>query len=1126
MALKRLLIANRGEIAIRITRAARDLDIETVSVFSQDDSTSLHTRMTDDAVALEGIGVAPYLDIAQLVKAAKDSGCDAVHPGYGFLAESGDFARACIEAGLVFVGPSPEQLDLFGDKSRARKAAEEIGVPTVMGTSRATTLAEVADFFEELDAEGMIIKAIAGGGGRGTRVVMKRSGLSEAYERCRSEAEAAFGNGELYVEALIPRARHIEVQIVGDGKGAIAHLGERECSVQRRHQKIVEVAPAPNLLAKVRTEILDAAVKFAGHVQYQNLGTFEFLVNSETNRFAFIETNARLQVEHTVTEAVTGIDLVQAQLRLAGGESLSAIEVSDAAPEGFAIQARVNLETIDESGDVTPSGGTLASYDPPTGPGVRVDGFGYSGYTTSPNFDSLLAKVIVHTPQGDLADAAKRCHRALSEFRIEGASTNIPFLQAILQHEDFTEGSVYTKWIEDRASNLIQRMNPVARYFETAPATAVAGNTGLAGAQLNTDDPLAVFAHDRAMREASMQSGDATAPNLEGPNGSVGVPAPMQGTIVSLLVQEGDTVHEGQDLVVVEAMKMEHYLAADRSGVVEKIAVQEKDVVQQGHALLYIRAEEVGEIHRQAESELDLDHIRADLQEMYDRYACGLDGNRPDAVEKRRKTGQRTARENIDDLCDDGTFKEYGALVVAAQRRRRTMEWLRSKSPADGVICGIGTVNADLFPDHDARVMAMTYDYTVLAGTQGQKNHYKKERMFELARRFKLPCVLFAEGGGGRPGDVDKTGSVGMDVTTFTQWSKLSGLVPLVGIASGRCFAGNASLLGCADVVIATEDANIGMGGPAMIEGGRLGVFTPEEIGPMSVQVPNGVVDIAVKDEAEATAVAKKYLSYFQGTIKDWEVEDQRHLRHLVPETRTRMYNMRDVIRVLADKDSVLEIRKDFGLGMITAFVRIEGKPLGLIANNPHHLAGAIDAEGADKGSRFLQLCDAFDLPVISLMDCPGIMVGPEVEKTALVRHAARMFNTGANLSVPLFGIVVRKAYGLGVMTMCGAGSTQPLFTASWPTGEFAGMNIEGAVKLGFRNDLAKIEDPDERVEAYTKLVDTAYDEAKAVNAASFFGIDSVIDPAETRDWIRMGLNSIPKPPPREGKKRPFIDTW
>jgi acetyl-CoA carboxylase carboxyltransferase component len=542
--------------------------------------------------------------------------------------------------------------------------------------------------------------------------------------------------------------------------------------------------------------------------------------------------------------------------------------------------------------------------------------------------------------------------------------------------------------------------------------------------------------------------------------------------------------------------------------------------------LIVLRKQDVAAADEDELEELDLDYIRPDLQEVFDRKGAGLDENRPEAVAKRYKTGRRTARENVADLCDEGTFVEYGSVVVAGQRRRRSMEDLIKNTTGDGMVAGLGQVNGDLFAEDQSRAMIMSYDYMVLAGTQGMKNHDKKDRLFEVAEQFKLPVVLFAEGGGGRPGDTDGSGVAGLDCLAFTYFAKLSGLVPTVGITTGRCFAGNAVLLGCCDVIIATEGSNIGIGGPAMIEGGGLGVFTPDEVGPMDVQVPNGVVDIEVADEAEAVVRAKQYLSYFQGPVDTWEAPDPRELRFMVPENRLRYYDMRKVIEGIADVGSVLELRPQWGIGIITAFIRVEGRPMGLIANNPAHLSGAIDAPGADKGTRFMQLCDAFDIPIVSLCDCPGIMVGPEIEKTAVVRHAARMFVTSANIDVPLMTIVTRKGYGLGAQAMAGGGFKSTLFTVTWPTGEFGGMGLEGAVKLGYRKELQAIEDPAERAAAYEKMVADMYKRGKAVNMASHFELDDVIDPAETRHWIVRGLKSVPPKPQREGKKRPNVDTW
>ena len=1123
MTVKKLLIANRGEIAIRITRAAADLGVATVAVHSQDDEASLHLRPADQVQPLPGKGPAAYLDIAAVIAAAKATGCDAVHPGYGFLAERADFARACAEAGLIFVGPTPEILDLFGDKGRARKAAAAAGAPVIRGLDHAITLEEARAFFAALNGGAMIIKAIAGGGGRGSRAVMAADEIEAAYARCQSEARAAFGRDELYVEEFIPRARHIEVQVLGDRSGNIVHLGERECSAQRRFQKIIEIAPAPALDPGLRDQIIEAALSVAKSTAYENLGTFEFLVDVSgrpgAQPFAFIEANARLQVEHTVTEAVTGVDLVQSQIRLADGATLKDLGLdAPIAPRGYAIQTRVNMETIGPDGTVRPGSGTLTTYEPPSGPGIRNDGFGYAGYRTSGLYDSLLAKVIAHSPAPDFAAALGRARRALGEFRIEGVGVNIDLLLAILAHPDFAAGKIHTRWIDENIADLAATT--------TSRPTPAAKRSGFAGARVDTRDPLALFAHDAATKAATPVAAPEAAPDLTGPEGSVGVASPIQGTIVSILVSEGDEVGASQAVAVVEAMKMEHVIAAPHSGVVCAVTMSAGDVVLEGFPIVFIREAEVSVGRVAAAVEIDLDHLRADLQENIDRHALGLDENRPESVARRRKTGHNMARENIARLVDPGSFDEYWPLVVARQHQRNTLDELRRNTPGDGVVAGMCSINRDLVGEARSQAALVHYDYTVLAGTQGQRNHYKQDRMFELAHRFRLPMIMFAEGGGGRPGD-DWTGPrVAIDTKTFTTFSKLSGLVPMISVVNGRTFAGNTSLAACSDVIIATEGTTLGMGGPAMIEGGGLGIYTPDEVGPMSFQVPNGVVDILVKDEFAAVDTVKKYLSYFQGPIATWEAHDQRLLRHAVPENRLRLYNMRDVVHTIADKDSVLEIREKFGIGIITAFMRVEGRPMGVVANNPHHLAGAVDSDGADKGARFMQLCDAFDIPVLNLVDCPGIMVGPDHERTALVRHAARLFNVGANMTAPLFTVVVRKAYGLGAQAMLGAGSLVGFFSVAWPTAEFAGMNIEGAVKLGYRKELAAITDPEARRAEFERRTALAYEDAKAVNAVMGGGIDDVIDPAETRRWIINGLKRVPPTPVRTEKKYPYIDPW
>ncbi|HEY0394865.1 MAG TPA: carboxyl transferase domain-containing protein [Candidatus Elarobacter sp.] len=604
------------------------------------------------------------------------------------------------------------------------------------------------------------------------------------------------------------------------------------------------------------------------------------------------------------------------------------------------------------------------------------------------------------------------------------------------------------------------------------------------------------------------------------------VTAPVSGRLVSIDVRLGEAVPAGHTVAVIESMKTEIVLATASAGTVRAITAQPGATVNAGDPVVSI---EPGDVEHAPERDASDDRAaarRADLDELLERRLALSDEARPDAVAARRARGRRTARENLAHLFDAGEFAEFGAFALAAQRRRRPMDELRRISPADGLICGLGHVNGDRFGDERSRCVAMAYDYTVLAGTQGHFNHLKTDRMLRAAEKWRIPVVMYAEGGGGRPGDTDFDMGSALAVPTFASFARLSGLVPLVGIVAGYCFAGNAAFLGCSDVIIATRDANIGMGGPAMIEGGGLGTFRPEEIGPVSDQAPNGVIDVVVEDEAEATEIARRYLAYFQGPLAEWTCADQHELRNVVPENRVRVYDVRKAIALLADAGSVLELRGAYAPGMVTALVRIEGRPLGLIANDPLHLGGAIDGPAADKASRFMQLCDAFDLPLLSLCDTPGFMVGPEIERTAQVRRVSRMFVTAASVTVPFFFVALRKGYGLGAQAMAAGSLHEPFFSVAWPTGEFGPMGLEGAVRLGFRKELAAIADPAERQRLFDELLAKSYAQGKALNVASMVEIDAVIDPAETRDWIVRGLRAVPPPQSRSGKKRPSIDTW
>ncbi|MEH3047069.1 acetyl-CoA carboxylase family protein [Sphingomonas adhaesiva] len=1043
----RLLIANRGEIAIRIARTAATLGIATVAVHAADEADALHTAIADAVVALPGSGPAAYLDIAAMVAAARAAGCDAVHPGYGFLSESAAFATACAKAGITFIGPAPAALALFGDKAAAKAQARAANVPVL--EEGAAALAEGA----------VVVKAVAGGGGRGIRIVRDAAALDAAIAAATREAQAAFGDGAVIVERHLANARHIEVQLAGDAHGHVAALGTRDCSLQRRHQKFVEIAPAQALAPGLADRLGDAACRLLAGTGYVGLATAEFLVDGE--HFYFLEVNPRLQVEHTVTEEVTGLDLVALQLRLAQGEALPPVPPS----HGVAIQLRITAETLAPDGSVHPAAGTVTLYAAPGGRGVRVDGAVAGGSAIDPRFDSLVAKLVVRGD--DWNDALARARLAARECAIDGVATNLPLLCAVLARDEVAGHRIDTGWF---------------------------------------DRTIADFATHAAPPPAA----DASAAT-----------APLSGVLVDVAVAVGDRVAAGAEVATIEALKMQHAVLAPVAGIVRALPGTRGQVVAQGTPIVLLDPIEEDGSAAATAAVLDPDTIRADLAEAIAAHAHGLDATRADRVARRHAAGQRTARENLADLFDPDSFVEYGALAIAAQRRRRSLDDLVANTPHDGLVGGVGTVNAGTFGADATACLGLAYDYMVLAGTQGHNNHRKTDRMLMVAEAQKLPIVFYTEGGGGRPGDVDALGVSGLDTPTFRSFAALSGMAPRIGITTGFSFAGNAVLYGCCDITIATRDAHLGMGGPAMIEGGGLGVFAPTEVGPAAVQWANGVIDLLVEDEAEATAQAKALLGLFQGRLPDVTYPDQRLLRHVIPENRLRVFDVRAAITGLVDTGTFIELRGGFAPGMVTGLARVDGRAVGVLANDCRHLSGAIDSDGADKAARFMQLCDALGWPIVSLCDTPGFMVGPDAERTAPIRHGARMFLAAAQLSVPVFCVVLRKAYGLGAQAMAGGSLQANGFTVSWPTGEFGGMGLEGAVRLGYRKELEAIDDRDAREARYRELVAHSYDRGKAISIARVLEIDAVIDPAETRAWLTRGLSASPA-----RRSARFIDSW
>lgn len=1076
--MKKLLIANRGEIAIRIARAASDHGIASVAVHSTDDANSLHVSRADEAVALAGHGAAAYLDIAAIVAAARDSGCDAVHPGYGFLSENAAFALACAEAGLTFVGPSPDALELFGDKAAARALAAAQGVPLTRGTAGGIDAAAAHDFLASLDGCAAIVKAVAGGGGRGMRVVRSAAELDDALARCASEAKAAFGSDALYVEEYVERARHIEIQVVADAHGAVAHLHERECSAQRRHQKIVELAPSPWLEVPIRDALQDAAIALAAAATYRSVGTVEFLVEIDaegraTGRWFFMEMNPRLQVEHTVTEEVTGIDLVRTQLAIADGASLAECGITEAmarAPRGFAVQLRINMERFLPDGSTLSAGGTLAAFEPPSGSGVRVETFGYAGYETVSSFDSLLAKLIVHTPGARFEDCRRRAYRALAEFRIEGVETNIPLLQNLLQHSDFAAGLVDTRFIEREAAALVSAGDHPVLYARSAGT-----------------------ARQKTAREEGRVEG------------AVAVRAPMQGQLVLLDVKQGDSVRPGQRVAVVEAMKMEHAVFAGTAGVVAAAPASVGQPIRHDAILIEVLPGEVDEAAGEVQDSGAAAAMTQVLGEIEDKRAGLADEARPDAVAKARKRGMMTARERIAGLVDAGSFVEFGGLV--------RVEGLDERARGDSIITGTATI--------DGRpVVVVSQDFSLLGGSMGHLGSEKLDRAIVIALNQGLPLAMILDGGGHRIQDGQNSRAYARGGRTFHNFARLSGYVPIAVAMVGFGFAANTNYSGMADFIVMVRDqATMGLAGPALVKAGTGEEIDALTLGGASMQVDGqGLGDLGVATEQEALDAVRGFFSYLPGNAQktapilpvgaeDDGADRAEALLAAVPANTRRTYDVRPVIETVADADSLFELKPTFATNIVTAFARLDGRPVGFVANQPASMGGMIDSPACEKAAHFIAMCDAFGLPLIFLMDVPGFSIGSGAEKSGLGRRSAKVLFELGHATVPRISIILRKGYGLGFVAMAGGRSFDADACLAWPTAEICAMSVEGSVDVAYRRDYEAAEDPAARRQ---EIIDSIRAKIGPLQAAEGFGVDDLIDPRDTRRRLKEILARVP----------------
>lgn len=1014
----RVFIANRGEIAVRIIRTCRSIGYQTVVVCSRDDANCLHGRLADVVVVLDQVGAAAFLNQEALIQVALDNQCNLLHPGYGFLSENAEFASKVGDAGLIFVGPGKDTLKLLGDKKRSRFLASEFGIPVLPGISSNVTEGNVFIFLNEMQQKGfssIIVKATNGGGGKGMRRIQNAENIKESLEACLSESRDLYNSEDLIAEAYLDRAKHVEVQIVRDHLENVVTLGERECSIQRQHQKVVEWTPCPSLSPATRQCLLDASVALAHGSKLVGVCTFEYLVHGD--QWYFMEANPRLQVEHTVTEEVWRVDLVETQLSIALGGTIDC----NVSPKGYAIQIRINSTTA----------GKITRLDVPTG--IRVETSCYVGFETNPRFDSLLCKLIVW---GDTWErAVGNTVTAIDSFHISGVQCNVDFARQVLSHPVFLENKLVDTHFLSESTSFLTKVD--------------------------------------------------------------GFKAPMQGEVTSVFVKKGDSVASGQKLITLNAFKMEHAVLALYAGIVELVHVRAGQVVNEGDLLLQVQESADGSSEIFDVPMIDLNtYTRDDLEHVKERHALLLDTARKDVIQKKRHAlGRLSARECLDVLIDHDTFLEYGGLAIAQQQHRRTIDDLIVNTPADGVIGGFGSVDG-------TSCMVFSYDYMVLAGTQGVRGHFKLDRLFELGKL--LPCICLTEGGGGRPGDLADFSSGGLAVPAFHLWANVSNVK--IGIAQGYNFAGNAMLLGMCDVIIATRGSFIGLGGPAMIEGAGLGKVHATMIGPSEEHFSRGSVHMLAIDDEDAMKQAKRVLGIFQTNVLEYTFVDQRLLRTIFPEIRVQPYDMLHLIRSLADCDSVIDWSAGFGKGMICAFCRVEGRPLGVIGNQPMHGGGVIGRDEAEKATQFLSLCNRFRISVLSLCDTPGFIVGPEYEKTGTVKWCSAFFNMASTMKVPLFSIVCRKSYGLGAMAMCFGSQKIPMFVVSFPTGEFGGMGMEGAVRLGFRKELEAIEDVVEREEMYGSLLAAAYSKGSAMNLAQGFEIDDAIDPAQSRFWISRSM--------------------
>ena len=1136
---KRVLIANRGEIAIRIAKAASALGIDSVGVYAPVDALSLHTRFTTESSEIGGgeggaDPVAAYLDGEALVQIANDSGCDCVHPGYGFLAENAGFAELCKSAGITFIGPSPATLSLFGDKVRARSLAKSLGIPVVPGsTEPLTSASEAAELAGDLGYP-VMVKASAGGGGRGMRLVDDPAHLAEAFDRCRGEAQAAFGDGSLFLEMLIPRPRHIEVQILADSDGNVIHLHERDCSVQLRNQKVVEVAPAPELDDRLRERILVDAVELARAAGYVNAGTVEFLVSPETGLYYFIECNPRIQVEHTVTEQVTGIDIVEAQFRIAAGASLASFDLAEQesvpTPRGFAVQARV----------VAAGTGTITAYKEPSGRGVRVDACGYLGYSPPPQFDPLLAKVIGSSnSSSSLGSAVDRTLRALDEFHIVGLPTNLPLLRALLSHPDVRAGDARTT-LGDEEPEIMAA---------TPPGGRDSGALALLDQQARSMGPGPAPGHS-GHSIAPPSSAEPRLDALATDDGHLAVECPMDSTVVELRVHKGDTVAAGDTVVVVSAMKMETLITSPAAGVVaEVLAVGAGDAVAAGQVVAVITPaahEAVGLASGRRVRPEDtwaptLEEIRTLQGLAHSRLAPGSEDP---GVVRQRSRDKLTCRERIALLLDEGSFREVGSVAGFASYGEDG--GIADFTPANHV-GGWGTIDG-------RTAVVCADDFTSRGGHSDGAIGAKSLYLDRLSTELGAPSVRLLDGssGGGsvasmvpeqrkdgesaaeessgaitagRPRVAGGGGSFLPGHLGSTEYTEQLATVPVVNVLLGSVVGIGAAkaVLGHFSVMV-RDIAQLFVAGPPVVSHAMGYDISKEDLGGWHIHCRNGSVDNLADTEEEAAAMTRRFLSYLPSSVFEGppvlapdpsDPPDRRaeELFDLIPRKRTTTFDMRKAIELMADDGSFFEIGPLWGTDQITGFVRFNGHPLGVIASDSRHAnGGALTADGCSKLTRHLDLCDVFHLPILNLVDNPGFAVGLEHELTGTIRRGGEWMVAFAQASVPIFTVIMRRSFGVAGNNYA-TPRAQPSVRVVWPAADVGGIPPEGGIEAAYKRQLAEAADP----AALRAELNARIESARGpLGPLSRFQMEEMIDPRDTRplvcEWVETAYRLVRQP--------------